>query len=476
MMITGQRVVILGGGVTGLTAAAELSKARNADVVVVEKEATPGGLATTLERDGFAFDTGSHRLHDDCAADALALIKDLCGSDLLRRERRGMIHVHGRALPYPPSALDVVFGFGAQDALRFITDFARARLRPRRAVEQTANFESFIVGKIGRGLYERFYEPYAVKLYGKCPRTIAMDAAVTRVRKFTLAATCSALKRKLQNRRAEYLYPAKGIGQLAQALRTRVERNGGRVLLISRIDRLHIDRSRRIQCIDVVSQDGRRMSLPVDVVVSTIPMDTLHRLVELPSDHGTCPQFDLQWRSLRLLYVITRDKIPSDHETFYFPEPDVMFGRVSELRKYSPFLNQDSELAALAIEIPCSFRDETWNGSDERLGDRCIALLQQFGILRAPAKDTRVLFSTKLRTVYPVYDLGWRERFDRIFRRLDSVVNLYQVGRTALFLHCNIDHAMTMGLEVSRHLRDEATTKEEWNRVQRGFADYRVRE
>jgi protoporphyrinogen oxidase len=476
MAITGKRIVILGGGVTGLTAAAELSKARDADVVVVENEAATGGLATTLTRDGFTFDTGSHRLHDDCDAEAMALIKELCGNDLLRRERRGLIHLHGRALPYPPSAFDVVFGFGAGDALRFIADFTSARLRRHAPLDGTESFESFIVGKVGQSLYERFYKPYAVKLYGICPRSISVDAAVTRVRKFTLVAIYNELKTKLRSRPAEYLYPARGIGQLAHALQTRFEHNGGRLVFISQIDRLQIDSGGRITHVHVTTHDGRHLSLPADVVISTIPLDTLHHLVVLPSENGSPPTFDLQWRSLRLLYMATRDRIPSNHETFYFPDPEIVFGRVSELNKYSPFLNQGPGPAALAIEIPCSYADETWNCPDEQLGDRCIRTLQQVGILRVPASDTTTLFSKKLRTVYPVCDLGWRERFGRIYRRLNGVDNLYLVGRTALFLHCNIDHCMAMALAVSRYVVDGHIAKDEWDRVQQPFVNYRVRE
>jgi len=470
------RVVILGGGVAGLTAAAELSKSRDAQVVVIEKGAAPGGLATTLQKDGLSFDTGSHRLHDTCASDVLALIRDLCGSDLLRRERRGLIYVQGRTLPYPPSAFNIVFGFGATDALRSIADFTRTRLRPRGESDEPHSFESFIVANIGQRLYERFYRPYAVKLYGRCPRTIAMDAALTRVRKFTLAAICDELKTKLQNRRPEYLYPARGIGQLAQALRTRFEHNGGRLLLNSRIDGLQIDDGDQIRAVHVTTSDGQHVSLPADVVISTIPLDTLHHLVVLPSDNGRRPTFDLQWRSLRLLYIRTRDQIPSDHETFYFPESDVPFGRVSDVSKYSPCLNPDPGVAALAIESPCSCGDETWTCPDEQLLQRCIPALQRAGILRSPAGDTRVLFSMKLRTVYPVYDLGWKERFSRIYRRLEAVHNLYLVGRTALFLHCNIDHCMTMALEVSRHLMNGRPDTVGWKRTQQRFFAYRVRE
>ncbi len=50
-------VVVLGAGLAGLSAAAHLRQDGH-DVIVVEREANPGGRSGRLERDGFTFDTG----------------------------------------------------------------------------------------------------------------------------------------------------------------------------------------------------------------------------------------------------------------------------------------------------------------------------------------------------------------------------------------------------------------------------------
>ncbi len=52
-----QRVVVVGSGLAGLSAAMHLAGAGR-DVVVLEREQTPGGRAGRLEIDGFRFDTG----------------------------------------------------------------------------------------------------------------------------------------------------------------------------------------------------------------------------------------------------------------------------------------------------------------------------------------------------------------------------------------------------------------------------------
>jgi hypothetical protein len=139
-------------------------------------------------------------------------------------------------------------------------------------------------------------------------------------------------------------------------------------------------------------------------------------------------------------------------------------------------LNPDSGRAALAIEIPCTYGDEIWNAPDNCLAERCTKELQRMHVLRTPASGAMDCFSRKLRAVYPVYDLGWRARFDKIYQRLRSVTNLYVIGRTALFLHCNIDHCMTMALELAKYLKADHESRNEWDRIEKDFFEYRVRE
>ena len=139
-------------------------------------------------------------------------------------------------------------------------------------------------------------------------------------------------------------------------------------------------------------------------------------------------------------------------------------------------MNQNPDRTVLTIEIPCTHGDDVWEMSDQCLARRCIGQLQRVGILRTPASGCDEFFSRRLKAVYPVYDVRWRERFDRIDRRLGSIENLYPIGRSALFLHCNIDHCMAMALKLARHLTDGKSDRREWDQMRLGFLEYRVRE
>jgi protoporphyrinogen oxidase len=471
-------IVILGAGVTGLTAAWELSRTFPGRVVLLEKAAAVGGLAATSSTpDRFAYDIGSHRLHDENDPAVNDLIRELCGPDLLRRERNGLIYIQDRPFRYPPSAFDIMTAFGLKDFVKFGLGFVRARIARLVRGGEPDNFEDYTAAMVGKSLYERFYKPYAIKLYGMSPRDVAKDPAVSRVRKFEASAIVKDMKSRLVGKRKRtYLYPARGIGQLATELKRRFLDDGGRLYFISHLDTLRMKSDRTIESVSFRTRDGGSLELEADTVISTISLDTLHYLVAFEADRGKKPHFDLRWRGLRLLYMVTHDKVHAENETYYFPESHVPFGRVSEIGKYSPSLNPDPTRTLLTIEIPCSPGDEVWAMEDDRLAEVCTAGLRKLGILREPTRGEATFFSRKLDKVYPVYDLGWKDRFEKIYQRLNKISNLYMIGRGALFLHCNIDHCMLMAIKLSRHLAGGSDGKDAWERTRCDFFDYRVRE
>jgi protoporphyrinogen oxidase len=471
-----RKIVVLGAGITGLTVAWELSRTYPGRVVLLEKEAAVGGLAATSTQDQFAFDVGSHRLHDGFHPEVDQLVRALCGPDLLRRERKGVIYIHNRRLGYPPSAFDIMSAFGFKDSLCFSLGLARAQLQGLYRPDPD-NFEDYTIAKVGRGLYERFYKPYALKLYGISPRQISRDPAISRVRKFAPSGILRDLKNYLLGRgRKYYLYPARGIGQLATALQQRFLDNRGQLIFIAGVDELGIQDDRRIESVAFRARDGKSQELVTESLISTVPLDVLHHLVRLEADQRGCPRFDLHWRGLRLLYLITPDKVPSENETYYFPEPGIPFGRVSEPQKYSPELNWNSQRTLLTIEIPCSPNCDVWNITDQRLAELCTTELHNLGVLRHPGIGRSEFFSRKVEKVYPVYELGWRDRFDKIYQRLMRLENLYPIGRTALFLHCNIDHCMLMAIKLAQYLSNGSGDKSQWEAIRQDFFSYRVHE
>src|SRR5258706_13015890 len=89
-------VVILGAGLTGLSAARHLAE----PCVVLEREDEVGGLARTHVEQGFTFDCTGHLLHLRDPR-VQALVATLLPDVFTRHERRALIYSKGGYTAYP---------------------------------------------------------------------------------------------------------------------------------------------------------------------------------------------------------------------------------------------------------------------------------------------------------------------------------------------------------------------------------------
>ncbi|MDD5596031.1 MAG: FAD-dependent oxidoreductase [Candidatus Omnitrophica bacterium] len=469
-----KKIVILGAGISGLTLAWKLSKIYRDKVVLLEKEGHIGGLCATLSKDGFSFDLGSHRFHDMYMPRAWGMIKTLCGDDILKQKRKGLLYVKGYRMRYPPSALNVIKALGFTKSLHYIFSYLEALiLRYCSKSKQANTYELHTIREVGKLAYEKFYKPYAIKLWGISPDKIAMESAIRRVSRFQLAVLWQEFIRKLRGKDVRFFYyPKEGIGYLPHILGRRFLENGGSIHTSVNIEKLEMQDD-RINRIYFKKGDASEEVIEVQTVISTIPFEDLSALLYPHSDDGITP---MRWRSLRILYLITQEMNPSINDTYYFSDPDLLVGRVSEINKFSPFLNVDNKNHFLTIEVPCSYNDEVWNMQDHLFAQKVIEELMRVGILKENLTNQPVFFSKKLKNLYPVYEIGWKEKFNKIYNRFNLVDNLYLIGRRALFLHCNIDHCMIMADKLAGFLSQEKRDKQQWQEIVNSFYSFQVRD
>jgi protoporphyrinogen oxidase len=82
--------IVIGGGPAGLTAGYLLAK-RGKPVIVFEAEDQLGGIAKTVERDGYRFDLGGHRFFTK-AKEVDALWHEIMREEFLKRPRMSRIY------------------------------------------------------------------------------------------------------------------------------------------------------------------------------------------------------------------------------------------------------------------------------------------------------------------------------------------------------------------------------------------------
>ena len=166
---TDARVVILGGGLTGISPPTTSAR----PWLLLEKEARLGGHARTDETRGFHFDKTGHWLH---LRDPYT--KELVARALARPDGAGRAqgaHLLARradALSLPGATCTACRRRSSRECLHRVR--ARAR-RPARRRSRPKNFEDFCLKKFGARHLAHFMIPYNQKLWGVHPREITAE-------------------------------------------------------------------------------------------------------------------------------------------------------------------------------------------------------------------------------------------------------------------------------------------------------------
>jgi len=275
-------IAILGAGLTGLSAAIELS-ARSAPHRIFEKLALPGGHAITVEDSGFRFDRTGHLLH--LKSDALrAQVLDWIGPDHLQVQRRSVIWSNGVYTRYPFQAN--TYGLPPAVAYECLQGFITAHFAQNKP--EPKNFEEFCLAHFGEGISRHFMIPYNARLWGVHPREITSawcQRFVPLPRLEDVIAGAVGLNDRELGYNTNFIYPRLGIGQLAQGMAQRVPE-----LELERSP-LRIELSRRRLVFEHENVD-------FDVLLSTIPLPRLLGLIDvLPEPVRVAASKSVPWQS-----------------------------------------------------------------------------------------------------------------------------------------------------------------------------------
>ena len=182
------QVVIIGGGISGLSAAYELGKA-GVPYTLIEKQARLGGVIETCTRDGFVLEGGPDSFISQ-KPEALALIKELglgdqvIGSNDHQRTtyilRRGklvklpegmMMIVPSRAWPMVKSPL---LGWGTKARM------AVEMLRRPSGPQPDRPVADFVIDHFGKETLDYLAEPLLAGVYGGDPREMSVASVLPR--------------------------------------------------------------------------------------------------------------------------------------------------------------------------------------------------------------------------------------------------------------------------------------------------------
>jgi protoporphyrinogen oxidase len=452
------RVAVLGGGVAGLSAAWKLAES---DVAVDVYEAAPvlGGMAGSMRRDGYIWDFGPHRFHSANPA-IIDTVKDLVGEDLLVRHRKTRVYFMNRLYDYPLNASNLLTNLPKKIAALSLLDFMGMKLKQRFKPAEDDSFESWVVNRFGRRLYDIYFGPYTAKVWGRDPSKLSASWAAQRVAVVDL---WDLLLRVMHLRRGDngfhhseykdaFWYPRHGIGQISEAMAARASAHGAALNTGARITAVEHD-GRQITGIEYKRGD-ELLRQECDAVVSTLPLPLLVQLLRpAPPTEVLEAARSLQYRAMIFLFLeLDKPRVTDDHWV-YFPDANLIFNRISEMKNFSEAAVPEGK-TSITLEITCDIGDELWNTPEDELYRRAVKEMAGTGLIRED--EVTGHFFRRLSHAYPTYDVDFEAKIGHMAYHLADYDNLVNAGRQALFRYVNTDHVMEMGFCAAQELLEGA--------------------
>lgn len=440
------RVVVIGAGISGLAAAWKLAR-EGFDVTLVEKEPAAGGLAATLDWDGWKFDYGPHNFHTN-DQEVVDFYKKLLPERFLERKIKVRLYIFSKLLSYPLVGFDALLALRGFKMAYACWSFFLARLKAFVfGIAPTEHLDEWIIRRFGRVLYETYFGPYIYRVWRADPHRLSKMIGETKI---PLLSIRRLIKREFFKKtdlnpedlsQWQTFYVKGGIGELARYFLGEIERTG-RVFLGEEVTALRLRDDR------IVSVETARRSLDTTdaAVISTIPVNLLvRRTAGMPAE--IVREADkLEFCSERFLFVrVKRPQVSGYHWT-YFSDKRYPFNRVAEFNR-DPFEMVPPGHTSLTFEYPCNEGDWEWTATDDDLMGKTLPLYNEvFALRREDILDYR---SAHHKFAYPRFVLGIDSILAALLGRLDRIGNLYSIGRQGRFCYVNVDGATRMGLETA---------------------------
>lgn len=494
--------LVVGAGPAGLTAAYELLKGTDIRPVVLEATDAIGGISRTIRYKGNRMDIGGHRFFSKSdtimqwwnsimptqgspSKDDLLLGNDSKplqknGPDpetadrvMLYRDRVSRIFFLRKFFDYPISLKPSTFAnMGLWRTVKAGAGYIYSQLFKR----EEQSLEDFYINRFGKPLYSLFFEAYTEKVWGVHPSKLGADWGSQRVKGLSVyailkdALTKPFLTDDVAQKRVEtslieqFIYPKLGPGQLWETVADDIHKMGGEVNTRHNVTRINVEDG-RVTSVESKLADGTTTVTPCDYLLSTMPIKDLVAAIngiEVPEEVQRIAN-ELPYRDFITVGLLL-DKMKIKNETkiktyadrvpdtwIYVQERDVKVGRLQIFNNWSPYLVKDYENTMfIGLEYFCNEGDELWQMNDDKFIAMAIDELVKIDIIERDAvlDSTRV----KIKKAYPAY-FGSYYELDKVKSFLDSIENLYCLGRNGQHRYNNMDHSMMTAMVAVDNIR-----------------------
>jgi len=439
-----KKIVIIGGGPTGLGAAYRLHELGYQDWTLYERSDYVGGHACShVDDHGFVWDEGGHVIFSHYPYFD-KLVDDMLGQEENQLVRESWIVKGESWIPYPfqnnlrylPKSVQVSCLLGA------------AQAAANGKAQESTNFRDWILATFGEGIAEAFMFPYNSKVWTTPLEQMSKGWIAERV-------SVVDFKRLLENVLYERDDAAWGPNS-----KFRFPLYGGTGEIYRRMAQRFPDKVKMGKELVAVDAASRRVSFSdgsgdtYDVLISTGPLDLLVGMLKPADGKLADAATSLQHNNLLVLGLGLEKKVETGKCWIYFTDQDMPCYRATHFSHYSAFnVPQGDTERYSSLMCEMSFRvGET--PDPERVLDQVIAYLIRVKML--DEADRSRIVSRYHRTIaysYPIPTLGRDQALATLQPALMEKA-IYSRGRFGAWRYeiGNMDHSVMMGVEAVNHV------------------------
>jgi protoporphyrinogen oxidase len=455
-----KKIVVVGGGVTGLSIAWKLSE-KGYEVKVIEKDEFIGGLARSIKMGNYFFDIGPHAFttkDEEIFKKVMDLFKSETG-EMLYTKRTVKMMFRGKYVDYPLS-VKVLLQMGIIPAIMCSLSFAKSKIRTsiysligKKTQNQNLTIKQWAIDSFGKYLYLNFFKPYTEQFW----KIETSELSHRVIPSSTKTDFTKALKHALINKYLELskrepgelslvereslprYYPKKGFGEITNRIGKQIKSNGGEIYTSQKVDKIILNSENSF---DVKTKDK---TFSGDFVVSTIPLNRVITKIKPLHEIGIIQSAKkLEYLSLVLLYLITKKQNILGCLNCYFL--DKPYNRISEMNFFSENSSPQDE-NILAVEISCHYGSKMWKNSNEEIFSMCIHGLEKDNFLKKADIINYKVF--RFSSVYPIYRKDYDIHLKETQECFKKIKNFYSIGRQGQFYYGDIDQMIRVGFDTA---------------------------
>jgi protoporphyrinogen oxidase len=376
--------------------------------------------------------------------------REILGEQFLRRPRLSRIYYQKKFFYYPLKPLNALKGLGLFQSSLLVLSYLRWQLFP---YQREDTFEQWVTNRFGRRLFRTFFKAYTEKVWGIPCSELRAEWAAQRIKDLSLKAALLNMflspKQTIKTLIDEFDYPRLGPGMMWNAVKDRVEAQGGVVRMNT--DVVGIYRTgNRIDSVAVVS-NGQREIIPGTDFVSSMPITEFIQKLDPPPPAAVVEAAaKLNYRDFLTVCLVVNQPALFPDNWIYVHDPDVRVGRIQNFKNWSPDMLPDPTKTSLGLEYFCSEGDELWNMTDTDLIELGKGELERIGLATPATIEDGCVF--RVPKSYPVYDADYRDYLADVRAFVDGLENFQTVGRNGLHRYNNQDHAMLTGMLAVRNV------------------------